>query len=200
MEIQDSVRLFVDIKNAVKTGYDYTPVLTVVISGIFSIVLAWLTSKLTRKKELDQIRDENRKLDGDIKHALLAIETETYRKLYELKLVALKEIKKISFEHLERNPNNYSSMHEFLQCFPFYEIEKLIHNYILEYSYIFPIGITSLLKEIHRDSEFVLNNMVSGAPDPDDYAQSIYENFRNLIILIENDMNIDFVSIEKKIK
>lgn len=198
MEIQDSLKLFVDLKS-ISTGPDYTPIWIVIISGIFSIILAYITSKLTRKRELDKLKDLSQQLEYSVKQALLSIESENYKKLYELKLSALKKIKEISFNHLERNPNNYIDYDDFLYNFPYSEIMDEIHKFIINYSYGFNEEISSLLKVIYRDSEYADNNMGEAFHDLTDYADSIHENFKKLIKLIEDDMSINYKNFESLI-
>jgi hypothetical protein len=181
MILQDTLKLIVDFKNTSPASSNYTPILTVIISGVFSIILAYATSKFTRKKELDRIKEHNEQLEYSVKQALLSIESDNYKRLYELKLKALKEIKEISFNKLERNPNNFSELEDFLFNFPFSEIMGLIHVFIIDYSYIFKDEITSLLKEIYHDCEYADNNMGQDSHDLADHAEAVYDNFKRLI-------------------
>lgn len=199
MEPQDTLMLLVDFKNYSSTSSEYSTIWAVIISGFFSIILAFITSKLTRKKELDKIKEHNENLELQVKQAILTIESENYKKLYELKLKALKEIKQISFYQLERNPENLTGFEEFLYRFPFYHIKELIGNFIVEYSYIFKEGITTLLKKIYHDCEWVVNN-AEQADDFSDRAKVVYDNFKRLIILMEIDMDVRYKNFQEAIE
>jgi hypothetical protein len=204
MEIPDSIKVLVDLKGHSDKGFDYIPILLIVLSGTISFVIAYFTSRWTRKNEIDKIKAEQdnlkHKVDYDLKQMLIAIETDNYRLLYEKKLETLKKIKEIQFTVLESDSEHYDSVDEFMRAFPFKELVESIRNLIIEYSYIFNAEIVALLKDIYHDSEFTMNNYDPESSDWYNYSDRIFKKFHDLVTLVTDDLKIDLNSIEKKVK
>jgi hypothetical protein len=204
MEIQDSIKVFDNLKRHSDKIIDYIPIFVIIISGIISFAIAYFTSRWTRKNDIDKIKAEQEnlihKIDYDLKQMLIAIESDNYRILYEKKLKALKKITEIQFTILESNSEPYDSINEFMRDFPFKELVKNIHNLIIEYSYIFKEDIVVVLKDIYHDSEFTMNNYNPESSDWYGFDDRIYKKFHDLVSLVSDDLKIDLNSIEKKIK
>jgi len=184
-------------------NFDYTQISIVLISGLFSLLVAFITARLTRRNEIVKIKEEqkniNHKLNYDLKQMLITIESGNYRTLYEKKLAALKRIKEIQFRTLESNSEEYDSVERYMSEFPFKELLENMHNLIIEYSYLFNEEIVDSLKSIYHDTDFTKNNYDPESSDWLEYSERIFKKFHNLVSLITDDLNIDLKSIEKKI-
>ena len=197
MDIQDSIKVFVDLKENSNSGFDWIPILLVILSGLGSFLIAYFTSKWTRKNEINQLIH---KVDYDLKQMLIALESGNYRILYEKKLAALKRIKEIQFTILESFTEPFDSCDEFMHNFPFEELKANMHDLIIGHSYIFNEEIANVFKDIYHDTAFTHNNFDPESSDWYGYSDRIYKKFNNLVTIVTDDLKIDFNSIEKKVK
>ena len=173
-----------------------------IITAITSIAIAVLTSYLSRKSDVNKIRLENKnlteKINYEVKQLIISVESANYRNLYEKKLLALKEIKKISFNLIEINPHAYSEMDDFLDNFPYKELKEELHVFIIEHSYIFlQSDIIKLMKSIYHDCEYFLNE--ADEEWGNSLAKDIYNNLLKLIPIIERNLEIDLSTIQSKL-
>lgn len=197
MDMQDSIRVFVDLKANSISGFDWIPILLMFFSGLSSFLIAYFTSKWTRKNEINQLIH---KVDYDLKQMLIALESDNYRNQYEKKLAALKRIKEIQFTILESFTKTFDSCDEFMHNFPFKELIANMHDLIIEHSYIFNEEITNVFKDIYHYTDFTNKNYDPESSDWYGYSDRIYKKFNNLVAMVTDDLKIDFNSIEKKVK
>ncbi len=197
MDIQDSIRVLVDLKGNSNRGFDYLPILLVIFSGLVSFLIAYFTSKWTRKNDISQL---THKVDYDLKQMFIQLESGNYRILYEKKLAALKRIKEIQFTILESFTEPFDSRDEFMHNFPFKELIANMHNLIIEYSYVFNEEIANVFKDIYHDTDFTHNNYDPDSSDWYGYPDRIYKKFNNLVVIVTDNLKIDLQSIEQKVK
>lgn len=208
MEIQDSLKLFIDLKeHSSEKGFDYLPIFLIVVSSILSGLLAYFSSKWSHKNDVKKIRLEqenlSRKVDYDLKQMLFAIESDNYRILYQKKLDALKKIREIQFKYLETGfCHYYDSYSEFMNNFSpiAATIEKQMEVVIIEYSYVFNNDIILRLKDIYHDTvtTFFENDIEDSSYL--DYPDRIIQKFRDLVEDISSDLNFDINKFKQVVK
>ena len=204
MEQIDTLKVFLELKNPISNHADYNSFYIILISGVFSLLVAFITSRLTRKIELDKIKAEQKnlsdKIQFEIRQMIISIESENLKKIYEKKLEALKAIKNIQFTVFENNFDEFDSIIEYVNSFQFETIIDNFYDLIIEYSHIFNEEIVQHIKSIYHDTLYTKNNY-----DPEDgawidFPDRIDKKYKELVNLVMLDLKLNFESVEKKIK
>jgi hypothetical protein len=203
MDIQDSIRVIVDLKGQSETGFNYVPVMVVAISSVISLVIAYVTSIFTRKSELDKIKSAHEILEktvnNELRGKLLTIESANYKIMYEKKLKALKKIKEIQYTMLEEDRKDFGISYEFTQAFPYEEFMASVHDLIINYSYVFENEqLADSLKNIYDDTDSTYCNRDYKSTEWCDFNNRIYEKFQKIITLINTDMTEHYYNIGTK--